>query len=121
MDSKVLLLNEGNLKLRKIKNYLMILFCVISTVVTIFPLVYIFFYTTGSGISAINLDFFINLPKPVGEAGGGMVNAIVGTLILIGIGSIFGIPIGILAGIYVSEYSGSIMSNIVKFLTDVLS
>ncbi|MBN1633459.1 MAG: phosphate ABC transporter permease PstA [Ignavibacteria bacterium] len=121
MDRSVLLLNERNLKQRKIKNYLMILFCAISSIITIFPLVYIFFYTTGAGISAINLDFFINLPKPVGETGGGMLNAIVGTLILIGIGGLFGIPIGILAGIYVSEYSGSIMSNIVKFITDVLS
>lgn len=121
MNREVLLLNKGNLKLRKIKNYLMILFCVISTVITIFPLVYIFFYTTGAGISAINIDFFINLPKPVGETGGGMVNAIVGSIILIGIGGVFGIPIGILSGIYVAEYSGSIMSNIVKFITDVLS
>ena len=121
MDRNVLLLNEKNLKRRKIINHLMIMFCVISTVISIFPLVYIFFYTTGAGISAINLDFFINLPKPVGETGGGMVNAIVGTLILIGIGSVFGIPIGILAGIYVSEFSGNIMSNLVKFLTDVLS
>lgn len=121
MNRDVLLLNKGNLKLRKIKNYLMILFCVFSTVITIFPLVYIFFYTTGAGISAINIDFFINLPKPVGEAGGGMVNAIVGSIILIGIGGVFGVPIGILSGIYVAEYSGSIMSNIVKFITDVLS
>ncbi len=121
MDRKLLLLNTANLKRRKVKNFLMIVFCLFSTVITIFPLVYIFFYTTGSGLSAINLDFFISLPKPVGDLGGGMANAIVGTLILVGIGSLFGIPIGVLSGIYVSEYSGSIMANIIKFVTDVLS
>jgi len=121
MDRNVLILNTANLKRRKVKNILMILFCFLSTVITIFPLVYIFIYTTGSGLSAINLDFFVNLPKPVGDLGGGMANAIVGTLILIGIGGLFGIPIGILAGIYVNEYSGSFMANAVKFVTDVLS
>jgi len=99
----------------------MIFFCFISTIITVLPLIYIFFYTTGAGLSSINLEFFINLPKPVGDSGGGMVNAIVGTIILIGIGGAFGIPIGILAGVYVSEYSGNTMANIVKFLTDVLS
>lgn len=121
MDKSVLLVNKANLKRRKVINFFMLMFCFLSTAITIVPLIYIFFYTTGSGISSINLDFFINMPKPVGDLGGGMANAIVGTLILIAIGGTFGIPIGILSGIYVSEYSGSIMANVVKFITDVLS
>lgn len=101
--------------------FIMISLCVVAGIITILPLLYIFFYTTKSGLTSLNLDFFTQLPKPVGEEGGGMANAIVGSLVLIGLGSVIGIPVGILAGIYVSEYSGSIVSTIVKFTTDVLS
>ncbi len=110
-----------NLARRKFANSLMISLCIIAGVVTILPLLYIFFYTTKSGLSSVNVDFFTQLPKPVGETGGGMANAIVGSIILIGLGSLVGIPVGILAGIYVSEYSKSFVSTIVKFTTDVLS
>ncbi len=110
-----------NLARRKFTNSLMISLCIIAGVVTILPLLYIFFYTTKSGLSSVNVDFFTQLPKPVGETGGGMANAIVGSIILIGLGSLVGIPVGILAGIYVSEYSKSFVSTIVKFTTDVLS
>lgn len=110
-----------NLTRRKLVNKIMISLCVVAGVITILPLLYIFFYTTKSGLTSLNLDFFTQLPKPVGEEGGGMANAIVGSLVLIALGSVIGIPVGILAGIYVSEYSGSIISTIVKFTTDVLS
>jgi phosphate transport system permease protein len=110
-----------NLKRRKIINWIMITLCILAGVLTIVPLFYIFFYTTQSGLSALSLDFFTQLPKPVGEEGGGMANAIVGSAILVGLGGLFGIPIGILAGIYISEYSTSIMANIIKFVTDVLA
>lgn len=121
MRKEDLLFDKKNLRKRKIINALMISLCIIAAVIAVVPLVYIFFYTAGAGLSSLNLDFFVALPKPFGEEGGGMVNAIVGTIILIALGGVFGIPIGILAGIYVSEYSGSLMSNIVKFVTDVLS
>ena len=111
----------GNLRRRKLVNTVMISLCVLAAIVTILPLLYIFFYTTKSGISSLNLDFFTQLPKPVGEEGGGMANAIVGSLTLIGLGSLIGIPVGILAGIYVSEYSKSFVAAIIKFTTDVLS
>lgn len=110
-----------NLTRRKLVNKIMISLCVVAGIITILPLLYIFFYTTKSGLTSLNLDFFTQLPKPVGEEGGGMANAIVGSLVLIALGSVIGIPVGILAGIYVSEYSGSIISTIVKFTTDVLS
>ena len=110
-----------NLARRKFVNKLMISLCVVAGIITILPLLYIFFFTTKSGLSSLNLDFFTQLPKPVGEEGGGMANAIVGSLTLIGLGSIIGIPVGILAGIYVSEYSGSLTATVVKFTTDVLS
>jgi phosphate transport system permease protein len=110
-----------NLRRRKIVNSIMLALCVVAAIISILPLFYIFFYTTKSGISSLNLDFFTQMPKPVGETGGGMANGIVGTLILISLGSIIGIPVGVLAGIYVTEYSGGIFSNLIKFVTDVLS
>ena len=113
--------NESYLIRRKIKNRVMLSLCYLAAILAVVPLIYIFFYTTASGFNALNADFFTQLPAPVGEEGGGMANAIVGTIILVGLGSAVGIPIGVLAGIYVSEYSNSFFSNIVKFVTDVLS
>ena len=121
MTESAILKSPKNLRRRKIVNSVMISLCVIAGIITILPLIYIFFYTTQSGLSSLNVDFFTQLPKPVGEEGGGMANAIVGSLILISIGGIIGIPIGILSGIYISEYSKSILSTIVKFITDILS
>jgi phosphate transport system permease protein len=75
----------------------------------------------AQGIGAINLDFFLQMPKPVGEAGGGMANALVGTLILIGLGAVIGLPVGIMAGIYLAEYGNNKFAASVRFFTDVLS
>ena len=63
------------------------------------------------GFSQLSLDFFTQMPKPVGEPGGGMANAIVGTLIVTGLGSLMAIPIGIVSGVYMSEYAGSRLSS----------
>jgi phosphate transport system permease protein len=112
---------KNNSGRRKIKSRIMLTLCVTAAMLAILPLVYIFFYTTIQGASSLNLEFFTELPKPVGETGGGMANAIVGTLTLVGLGSIFGIPVGIMAGIYVTEYSKSLFANVIKFVTDVLS
>ncbi len=106
---------------RKFISKLMLGLCFAAAFAAVLPLLYIFFYTTMQGASSLNLEFFTELPKPVGETGGGMANAIAGTLILVGLGSAVGIPVGLLAGIYVNEYSKSVMANIVKFVTDVLS
>ncbi len=106
---------------RKIKNSLVIGLSLLSAVAAIVPLVLIFYYTISQGISAINIDFFTQMPKPVGESGGGMANAIAGTGILIGIGAIIGLPIGIFAGVYLGEHSRSPFAAVVRFLADVLS
>src|SRR5213083_446687 len=73
------------------------------------------------GASAINVGFFTQLPKPVGEAGGGMANAIAGTLMLLGLASLFGLPIGILGGIYLAESTDRRMPWLVRFLADLLN
>jgi|WetSurMetagenome_2_1015567.scaffolds.fasta_scaffold211108_1 phosphate transport system permease protein len=121
MDVNDILANPRNLKRRKVINVVMLTLSVASALIAILPLIYIFFYTASAGISSLNLDFFTQLPKPVGEEGGGIANAIVGSIEIVGIGAVFGIPIGLLAGIYVAEYSNSYFANLVKFVTDVLS
>ena len=119
---------ENGLKTSKFFNFrkkatssIMMSLTVIAVIIAIVPLVFIFYYTISKGITHLNVDFFIHMPKPVGESGGGMANAIVGTLILIGIGGIIGIPIGIMTGTYLSEFGNNKFGSLVRFLVDVLS
>ena len=95
--------------------------CTVSIVVAFIPLLLIFYHTISLGASALNWDFFTKLPKPVGETGGGLANAIVGTLILVGLGSVVGLPVGILAGIFLSEFGHNKFAATVRFMTDVLN
>ena len=106
---------------RKSKSAAMTALCLLSVLVAVIPLFLIFFYALSHGIGALNLDFFLQMPKPVGESGGGMANALVGTAILIGLGSLFGLPVSIFAGIYLAEYGDNLFAKAVRFLTDVLS
>ncbi len=85
------------------------------------PLILIFSYTLLQGITALNLSFLINMPKPVGETGGGMANALVGTGILLAIGAVLGLPVGIMGGIYLAEYGNNPFGASVRFMADVLS
>jgi phosphate transport system permease protein len=113
--------NGFNFRWRRMKNHLMISLCIASTLLAVVPLALIFYHTLAQGIGAINLDFFLRLPKPVGETGGGMVNAIVGTGIIVGLGCLFGLPVGILAGVYLAEFGRNTFGAIVRFTADVLS
>ena len=99
----------------------MLTFSLLAALVTLVPLIMIFYYTISKGLTYLNVNFFTKLPTPVGETGGGMVNAIVGTLILIAIGGGIGIPVGIFTGTYLSEFGHNKFGFIVRFLTDVLS
>jgi phosphate transport system permease protein len=85
------------------------------------PLLFILFHLLVKGASSISLDFFTHMPRPVGETGGGMANAIVGTLILIGIASVIGLPIGIGAGLHLAEKKTTPLAHTVRFLADVLN
>ena len=88
----------------------------------ILPLVAIFVYLIYKGASSLNLAFFTQIPKPVGEAGGGMANAIVGSAILLGLASLIGVPIGIGGGIYLAEFGrGTKLANAIRFTADVLN
>ncbi len=95
---------------------------VLSTILVVAPLVAIFAYLVYKGASSLNLAFFTQVPKPVGESGGGMANAIVGSGILLALGSLLGVPVGIAAGIYLAEFGrGSRLANFVRFTADVLN
>lgn len=106
---------------RKFKNLSMYGLCMLSVAVALVPLLLIFYHTVSLGVSALNLDFFTQLPKPVGETGGGLANAIAGTLILVGLGSVIGLPVGILAGVFLSEFGNNKFAAAVRFMTDVLN
>jgi phosphate transport system permease protein len=95
--------------------------CVVGTVVALIPLVSVLYYVLVRGIGGINLEFFSELPKPVGETGGGMGNAVLGTLKLVGLAGLFGIPPGILAGVYLAEFGHSKLARVVRFSADVMS
>ncbi len=95
---------------------------VLATLLVIVPLIAIFVYLLIKGASSLNLDFFTQSPKPEGELGGGMSNAIVGSGVLLGIASAIGIPIGIGGGIFLAEFGrGTKLANAIRFTADVLN
>lgn len=106
---------------RRLQSKIVVFLCGLAVLVALVPLAFIFFYVIKQGFSSLNWDFFTKMPKPVGETGGGMANAIVGSLILIGLASLFAIPVGILSGIYLSEYAGGKFAALVRFCADVLN
>jgi phosphate transport system permease protein len=107
--------------LRKAISSIFVGFCALSVLVALVPLAFLLFFVVVQGVQALNFDFFTKMPKPVGETGGGLANAIVGTLILTGLGSLFAIPIGILSGVYTSEYAGTRFASLVRFAADTLN
>jgi phosphate transport system permease protein len=109
-------------QLRGATDYLVTGLAILATAVVILPLVAIFIYLLVKGASSLNLDFFTKIPKPVGESGGGMANAIVGSAVLLGIASVLGVPIGIGAGIFLAEFGrGTKLANAIRFTADVLN
>ena len=106
---------------RRAMSYVMVALTCVAAALAIVPLVAILGYLIKQGAGALSLEFFTSMPKPVGEPGGGMANAILGTLILIGIASSVGLPVGIGAGLYLAERGGTRLANLVRFLADVLN
>lgn len=109
------------IRVRKLLSSLFVAFCAGSVVVALVPLGFVLFFVVSQGVRAVNIDFFMHMPKPVGEPGGGMGNAIVGTLILTGLAAAMAVPIGIVSGIYMSEYAGTKVASIVRFAADTLN
>ena len=106
---------------RHVVSGVMISLTYIAAIIATLPLLLILFHLLMKGASSISLDFFTRMPQPVGEAGGGMANAIVGTLILIGIACAVGLPLGIGGGLFLVENRGTRFANVIRFLADVLN
>ncbi len=106
---------------RRLANTVMWVGATACTIVALVPLALLLYYVAAQGLPALNLTFLTHTPKPVGESGGGMANAIVGTLILIGLACVVGLPVGVLGGIYLAEFGGSRFGSGVRFAADVLS
>ena len=106
---------------RNFKNVLMQTLALASAILVITPLLLVFYHLIKEGFSSINLAFFTQLPKPVGEIGGGMGNAIVGTFVLLGQAAVIGVPVGVLGGVYLSEYGGTKLNWWIRFAADILN
>ena len=106
---------------RKTLSAVVVGLCAAAVGVALVPLAFVFFYVLQQGFSSLNWDFFTKMPKPVGETGGGMANSIVGTLILIAIAGGIAIPVGIIAGVFLSEYPKQKLASAVRFTADVLN
>ncbi len=92
-----------------------------SVILVLAPLFAIFGYLVYRGIGSLNLAFFTQAPKPVGEVGGGMGNAIAGSVVILAIASVVGVPAGVGAGIYLAEYGRNRLGDLVRFTADVLN
>jgi phosphate transport system permease protein len=106
---------------RKIKSGLAAAFCCACALIVIMPLALILLKVLRQGATSLDWGFLVHLPKPAGEAGGGMANAIVGTLVLVGLASIIGVSVGVLGGVYLSEYGSVRLNWSVRFAADILN
>jgi phosphate transport system permease protein len=95
--------------------------CVAAALIAIVPLISVLLYVLAKGSAGFSLSLFTELPKPVGEAGGGFGNAVLGSLVLVGLACLLGIPAGVLAGVYLSEFGKGRLANAVRFSADVMS
>jgi phosphate transport system permease protein len=112
---------EKSYSLRRLKDTVFLSLVWLSTLIALIPLFLVLGYVFVQGFSALNFDFFTKLPTPVGEAGGGMANAIAGTFILVALASIVGLPVGIFGGIWLALYGNGKMGLLIRYSADVLS
>jgi len=106
---------------RRLLSHVVIVLCGASVVVALIPLAFVLFYVVSQGLTSLNLSFFTQTPRPVGETGGGMAHSILGSLIVTGLGALLAIPIGVLSGIYAAEYAGTRIASAARFAADTLN
>jgi phosphate transport system permease protein len=106
---------------RRIVDHVMTAASVLTVIIVLAPLFAIFAYLVYRGIGSVNWAFLTQTPKPVGEAGGGMANAIVGSVLILALASILGVPLGVGAGIYLAEYGRNRFGDAIRFTADVLN
>ena len=106
---------------RRLANHGATAFAVLAAVLVLVPLLAIFVYLVIKGIGSVNISFLTQTPKPPGETGGGMANAIVGTGLILAVASVIGLPLGIGSGIYLAEYGRNRFGDLIRFTADVLN
>ena len=107
--------------IRRWLSNLMVVLMIGAVVVALIPLFFILLNLILKGAGSLSLDFFTRTPAPAGETGGGVVHALVGTLLIVGVASLIGLPIGIAAGVYCAEYPGSRLTWVTRFVADVMN
>lgn len=111
----------NNRLFRKIKNHLFFVLILISAALVLIPLFLVLKFVFVQGWSSLNLSFFTEIPKPVGETGGGMKHAILGTIYIVLLGALIAVPLGVTCGIYLSEFGKSKLSKTLKLTVDLMS
>jgi phosphate transport system permease protein len=106
---------------RKLKERIFLALVWSAAITAVVPLFSLLFYVFVRGAASLNFDFFTHLPVPVGDSGGGLANAIVGTLMIVALGMIFSLPIGILGGIWLAEWGSGKRGFLVRYTVDVMS
>jgi phosphate transport system permease protein len=116
-----MIVTQGSYTRRKLVNAFMLSLTGVCTLIAVSVLFFILGYLFWHGGTSLNWNFFTKLPTPVGETGGGMANAIVGSAKLLLLATMFGIPVGFCGGVYLSEYGGSTFPHIVRYMADLLN
>ena len=111
----------GSHRARQIVNYTMTGLCALAVVIALVPLASVLWLVVSKGAHSLSLAFFTKLPMPVGEVGGGVGNSIVGTLYMVGLASLFGLPLGVGAGIFLAERGDGWLGHAVRFTAEVLA
>ena len=114
-------MTASNHNWRRFKNAFMQTLACVCAILVITPLVLVFYHLIREGFTSINWTFFTQVPKPVGETGGGMGNAIAGTFVLLAQAAVIGVPVGVLGGVYLSEYGSSKLNWWIRFAADILN
>jgi phosphate transport system permease protein len=113
---------SGRDRRRRATNLVMLAMTGVAALVTVLPLLFIFFYLLRAGVSALNPHFFTQLPAPVGETGGGVGNGILGTVMLVGLAGLIGLPVAVGAGVFLSEAGDSSrLGSAIRFIADVMN
>jgi phosphate transport system permease protein len=106
---------------RRLLSHAIVALCGMAVLVALLPLALVLFYVVSCGMTSLNWNFFTKMPVPVGESGGGMANAIVGSVMVTGLAALAAVPVGVIAGIYASEYRGTMVAAAVRFAADTLN
>lgn len=112
---------QQSYSIRKFKEKVFLALALAAALLAVIPLLSLLGYVTYRGIGALNPDFFLHTPVPVGEKGGGMANAIVGTLMIVGLGCLFSLPVGLLGGIWLAEWGKGKRGFLIRYAVDVMS